>query len=556
MQMLLQVLFFVHAPISTRLFHFFNCADVGGRLYLRGDYGMQCFVGKHGGFVGFVIFFLISFTFLFPFSILGYLTFHRKRLYQAHIQQRLGFLYHHFRVGAEMWEIHEVLRKLVLTGMLVFLQDIKFRAFLASVTCLFCFASLNYFKPHPNPIVFKLDQVSFFCTSLKYIYFILLDSNAQENQDLALAATFIMIDVIFCVSSVLTVIHSVRFMHKVDATNQNAGKSVNQGKKTVVHPTRSGLKRQLSVSTSQIVNYGKVESVKAQASRHKDNFTSRLRKKEVAAKTRMQKRLDRRRQKHKKEEILYDYEQVDMFRLLMATFPKGSAPMIKFFGLAQKNPKAKFLEKDFKDLCENVLSNARAEHPYFKNNIPSLCWFYSTKIESGLGSEDTKSWGGKQKGKALTPSEKKSWSSKQPGLLSSELSAWLFHTRNTQHVLEDDSLSKDMALEVQKMKAILSGSITGGKYLEKTIDWAVEHRTRLDKNAFVKLARKVYKKTRLDLDISILDKLWHEISKGDAGISEESIDGVTMKTYFYARKKTSTGKKKKSTGKLKIKMAK
>ena len=39
------------------------------------------------------------------------------------MKEKIGFLYDRFNGGAEAWEVHEIVRKTFLTGVIVFIQD-------------------------------------------------------------------------------------------------------------------------------------------------------------------------------------------------------------------------------------------------------------------------------------------------------------------------------------------------------------------------------------------------------------------------------------------------
>ena len=117
---ILFLLFQLHAPISQRFFYYLDCHNIAGREFLRVDYRLECWQPDHKAFVPSVIILSVTFTLLFPLAILAELCRKRKILYTPMVASRLGFLYSTFNVGSEFWEIHEIFRKLVLTGILVF----------------------------------------------------------------------------------------------------------------------------------------------------------------------------------------------------------------------------------------------------------------------------------------------------------------------------------------------------------------------------------------------------------------------------------------------------
>ena len=111
----LVVLFILHAPVSNRLFRYFDCVDLSSGLvkreeqrhYLRADYDVRCRTDDYTNFsYGFVVPFLIAFTLLLPLVITFMLCRYRKQLYTPKVRQLFGFIYAPFNSGSEFWEIH------------------------------------------------------------------------------------------------------------------------------------------------------------------------------------------------------------------------------------------------------------------------------------------------------------------------------------------------------------------------------------------------------------------------------------------------------------------
>merc|ERR1712166_218963 len=176
---MLLILFLLHAPLSQRGFYFFDCRNVGDQFYLQADYTIKCYTTKHQAYVPLAILFLIFFSFMFPIFVLFKLCVNRKHLHTPVIRHQLGHLYVSFTVGAEYWEIHEVFRKMILTGLLVFIPG-NSRAAVAILVSVMSVATLNYFKPHKNYLVFYVAQGSFLITTFKYLSVILLSVNPRD----------------------------------------------------------------------------------------------------------------------------------------------------------------------------------------------------------------------------------------------------------------------------------------------------------------------------------------------------------------------------------------
>ena len=107
-------------------------------------------------FLPVVLVVMFSFTVALPLSISMYLRYHRYELYSTRIFQKVGFLYQPYRRGSEFWQIHDVVFKMVLTGV-------------STVPCLFC-------KPHLAPPIILLFKLFVLCsyltqeTTLLHIY--------------------------------------------------------------------------------------------------------------------------------------------------------------------------------------------------------------------------------------------------------------------------------------------------------------------------------------------------------------------------------------------------
>jgi hypothetical protein len=135
------LLFLMHAPVSQRLFYYFSCATVGDKEYLVQDYSIECWSVKYSVFAPYVVFMLVVFTFGFPLLVMGLLLYHRKSLYNPKIHAIMGFLYARFQKGSEFWEMHEVVRKCVLMGLVsgIWLVVVVVVAFVMVLTFVFWF---------------------------------------------------------------------------------------------------------------------------------------------------------------------------------------------------------------------------------------------------------------------------------------------------------------------------------------------------------------------------------------------------------------------------------
>ena len=90
---------------------------MGEKKFLVQDYSIECGSEGYTVFAAYVVFMLVVFTFGLPLLVSGMLLINRKALYNPKVHATIGFLYARFQKGSEFWEMHEVLRKCALMGL-------------------------------------------------------------------------------------------------------------------------------------------------------------------------------------------------------------------------------------------------------------------------------------------------------------------------------------------------------------------------------------------------------------------------------------------------------
>ena len=266
----LLLLFLLHAPISQRLFYYFVCQDVGNcsasnnggtecRQFLKADFRMECHLGIHNQFAPFVWIMMLCFTCALPLVVGMQLWRFRHRLQSVIVKHKLGFLYAPFNQGAEFWELHELGRKLVLTGMLIFVSEKSPRTAAAILVCATAVATLHYYRPHKNRIVFNVAQASFLLSTFKYVSTLLIEhadvldqldskqgqqsSNGIVSRKHQIGVVLVLLDVVFFVGSMLAGVAAmvvVRTSIKKAASNHEQRINLLKEKRksrAMVHPT-------------------------------------------------------------------------------------------------------------------------------------------------------------------------------------------------------------------------------------------------------------------------------------------------------------------------------
>lgn len=180
---------------------------------MRADYTIDCDSDDYKTFMPVVVLVLFAYIISLPGLISYYLYKHRNELYSTSVYQRVGWLYDPFVRGAEFWQVHDVLMKMILTGMLIYVPPIS-RAGIAVLVCVIAIANLNYFQPHKNKVLFWLTQLSFITTTAKYVISLLLSSSdasdaSDSDEHFTMSILLITLDVFFMSSSVLAIVVSI-----------------------------------------------------------------------------------------------------------------------------------------------------------------------------------------------------------------------------------------------------------------------------------------------------------------------------------------------------------
>ena len=239
-----QLFLFVHTPVTRKVFEYYNCRNVRGRHFLKVDYSIECFSPEWDWFQSYVLFVGLLFTLGLPVVLAFYLYRHRKELYTGYVQARLGVVYSTFNKGAEGWEIHEIVRKTLLTGVIISLhQRPTIQASTAVLICALSIGSINFFRPYKTREVFWLTQLAYLVTLLKFISATVLITSAAKAEQKSIGILLITLDVLFFVSSFLGFFGSWYMLYKrikkLDAEKTEHENRLNAAKHSALHASAS-----------------------------------------------------------------------------------------------------------------------------------------------------------------------------------------------------------------------------------------------------------------------------------------------------------------------------
>ena len=211
-----------HAPISQRVFFFFNGHYLGDHGFLRKDYRIMMFGPRWNAFLPIVLAVGIVYTLGLPLCVLGVLIKHRRRLHTPRIESAYGFLYSRFKDSAPLWEVHEIFRKMILCGMLVYLPTTT-RAAYAVMICVLACGSLNFYRPPKNKWVFVVAEVAFTSTAFKYIGTILLNISANNSKEVqTIGVVLLVVDATVMLAGIIAAIMLLCSMREVEKGTVNS----------------------------------------------------------------------------------------------------------------------------------------------------------------------------------------------------------------------------------------------------------------------------------------------------------------------------------------------
>ena len=290
----MHLLLLLHTPISRKVFQFFDCIQIGpleySKSFLSVDYSIQCQDGlknvdSYNEFMFFVILTCACYTLLLPVLILCLLYKKRNILYTPLTIQTMGWMYERLAKGSEWWDVHEILRKMILCGVLVFFPtDPGLRAAMALCICIVSQSLLNYWKPHRNNLVFWTEQMAMSVVVLLYAFAIVLSSNLSLKDQDDLGGWIIAAIIVLLFGGAVTASLAIYWVYgqvELDRKDPNVLKAkLHRAVKKVPH-YKETLKETLEVqATHRVTSAFKNKRISAKKILAKDRLAKRLKKRQ------------------------------------------------------------------------------------------------------------------------------------------------------------------------------------------------------------------------------------------------------------------------------------
>ena len=293
-----EVMFVIHSPVSNVAFQWNSLQLIGDRHFLKADPGIQHGTEEWSGKLWLSLFILLFFTFGFPLMLILLLAKYRKTLWTIETKGRLGWMYDRYNFGAEWWGLHECFRKLILTGMLIFIEQLETRIVCASIVSLFAIVNLSYNKPMRNMTVFWVSEISLLMTSIRYImasYLIIKQEKgyvpkAGDTSDMVLVVLEVSTWCMFLGGIILCIVMGLKTTTRKDI--HQAVEEENDDHR--MKHTNSLLSAR---TVSEAVVHHQVVNLQQQQIEHREKFQSKLMMREKQADLRVHARLKERNKK-------------------------------------------------------------------------------------------------------------------------------------------------------------------------------------------------------------------------------------------------------------------
>ena len=164
-----QMLFIAHSPISQTAFQWVDCRSVGTSKFMHVDYSMDCASSQYRALSPLAWTVIVAFSCGMPIVLAVYVFIKRKTLRTPMTITKIGWMYSRYTIGSEWWDIYEVIRKLMLTGVLLVFKDPIMQLPLAIAIQMVGLALLNRYHPHKSKLVFTVCLLAYCATLMKYV---------------------------------------------------------------------------------------------------------------------------------------------------------------------------------------------------------------------------------------------------------------------------------------------------------------------------------------------------------------------------------------------------
>jgi hypothetical protein len=184
------LLFVAYAAVSIKVLRVFRCRKIEGVWYLVADMRQECFTAEWWGYAAYGAVMGVLFVLGMPLLVLTILVRNRSQLYGPKSEQfrvKYGFLYEVYGPTAWFWEVEELLRRLILTAIVVLFDGSSpLQVTIAVMVCGWAHVLHSLYRPwcaglHAGPpFTYYLQHASLGITSFVFLMGLLFKVGRQR----------------------------------------------------------------------------------------------------------------------------------------------------------------------------------------------------------------------------------------------------------------------------------------------------------------------------------------------------------------------------------------
>jgi len=202
---LFYLLIFCYPMLNIRIFQVFVCEQISDTWYLRTDFSIECYTAKWAGYACWSLSLVMVYTAGFPYALTRFLRQNKAKVLanysdlRSPFYEEAGFLWNDYRKECYLWEVVELLRKLVLSSsLLLFDQSNPWQPAGACFFSAVCHYYYTAMKPMAHPHAGKLQHFSYGLTTMNYFVGLMLKVDVMRNSPLNGAIMVVLNLVMIC----------------------------------------------------------------------------------------------------------------------------------------------------------------------------------------------------------------------------------------------------------------------------------------------------------------------------------------------------------------------
>jgi hypothetical protein len=180
------VLLLAYPGVSHKIFMMYRCVWVDGVAYLEADVTLECYTSQWAMYAGYAGVMGCVYVVGLPVAVFGILWRERGSLFGPHsdvTRDKWGFLYEVYTPSGWFWEVEEMLRRLLLVSVVVFVDSGSVsREVVAVCVCLVAQVLHGVFKPWgPGSVAYVLQHGALGVTSVVFWCGLMLKCGAVRS---------------------------------------------------------------------------------------------------------------------------------------------------------------------------------------------------------------------------------------------------------------------------------------------------------------------------------------------------------------------------------------